>query len=59
MNKAFGGSGFSRLNIFTIIGLLLALATPILMILQYGVPGIFTLLLGGLFLLIGANDKAD
>ncbi len=51
-----------REPIFAIIGLVLALATLVLFGLsiadfQTGVPGIFTMLLGGLFLLLGFSQQ--
>ncbi|HEX2910188.1 MAG TPA: hypothetical protein VH186_05225 [Chloroflexia bacterium] len=56
---------FLKPSPFTLIGLLFALATLILFFLaifwssSFGVPCIFTLLLGGLFLLIGGNDQVS
>ncbi len=50
--------------VFALLGLLLAIATVVLYVLaafgyQTGVPGIFTMLLGGLFLLLGLNSSEE
>lgn len=52
-------------NAFTLIGLVLALVTFVFYGLAiagfsgFGVPGIFTMLVGGLLLWIGANDQVS
>jgi len=50
--------------IFAVVGLLLALATVVLFVMagfgfQTGVPGIFTMLVGGFSLLLGFNSQAS
>jgi hypothetical protein len=52
-------------NVFTMIGLLLAVITFVFYGLAiggftgFGVPGVFTMLGGGLFLWLGANDQVS
>lgn len=56
---------FIKPSPFVLIGLIFAAAALILFILaifvssQFGVPSIFCILLGGLFLLIGGNDQVN